>query len=1099
MKETVANEKIFYRQSQDALQEKLSLHAQDDIYILTRQPLDIARWRNLLHLWQREKDKQEVLLATQLFTVRDFLRKQTAPFQLADFEAVSPLQLQHLIEQLLKEEQGKEILEKFSASLLFPGFSKELARLYSLSHWHNNLKEILPRSHKENIHYLYNFFRYIDKSLESRNLLHEAELLRRITSKQKPQPNHKQKVIFWLFPFTLEKQEQQKLLFLNRVQTYQWVLFGDSLSSMKKIQKPENGQKNLLNFLEVLDSEKRLTQVDIPVKQEIQTQNMHVVSVNSDQAEADLAVRQTIRLLQQGVSREKIIILYSKESLASTLRLAFFKADVPVNLPERKKIALNEEGKFFSLLFVLCANMPLSRQELAEFFSSPFLNRRAFAEIAEGYLYPLAWKNYILQELPLQKQRPSQFYSFIKNNKYNEGSPYTESKNHLAAALKQLADEFAEPALDAPSVWVEQARELLSCYCISGVSLQENFRARFLKNLKAVARFLDNFAKLDKVYAKTLSSQVFVQKFLGDFEEVIVSFEGSIDNPEQDSYQQNAEIYCRPLREGIASFVDYAIVCGLNESVFPYREKGAELFENKDLQEKLQWFSAPEEKIFSLRQSLAMVQKEILFVYRFDDSKGPSRVIFSLLQEKYPQSDDITKNYKKSLLEKVPTLVYYAGKEPQWPNDGAFSFLKDMPKLQDEIYANNRESGKKNQSLYQQLAQWKYQDNVFSTQNFSYLGNLKLNTEDFANFREMSVSAFEDLASCPQKFLFKNIFRLQDVEQQEFSFLITALEKGNYFHALAEEVFKAIQAKLGKCTYRDLQQKFSLREWQELLTEKSEIVRQKFFAVTGDSFSIQSGLLENLQKKSFAFLNNFYQNLDLPLKKTSISLASFRPLLIEQKFENLQIGNFILKGKIDRVDIDEENKKILLIDYKTGKHLNNGLLQRWNFFDAIQIAFYMLAVIQNKKEFLGNIDISEYSISAVYWHVFSDAYQAVCPTDSKSKKEENLKYFSLPKTINLVKNIDEFSQNIFSENINNKLSLLDEILQKQQFFSVFDEIEKVVGDKANKYKSSPCLFCRFFFACDASPSATAQQRFFNGTSEKSLPWRYAQAFFAAQA
>jgi DNA helicase-2/ATP-dependent DNA helicase PcrA len=77
--------------------------------------------------------------------------------------------------------------------------------------------------------------------------------------------------------------------------------------------------------------------------------------------------------------------------------------------------------------------------------------------------------------------------------------------------------------------------------------------------------------------------------------------------------------------------------------------------------------------------------------------------------------------------------------------------------------------------------------------------------------------------------------------------------------------------------------------------------------------------------------------------------------------QNCHLGEAKLTGKIDRLKVDEENKKVSVCDYKTGKHIydwnssnSHQQIKIWKYRN--QLLFYKL-LVESSRSFAGKYQV----------------------------------------------------------------------------------------------------------------------------------------------
>ncbi|MBA4310082.1 MAG: hypothetical protein C0425_07060, partial [Chlorobiaceae bacterium] len=180
---------------------------------------------------------------------------------------------------------------------------------------------------------------------------------------------------------------------------------------------------------------------------------------------------------------------------------------------------------------------------------------------------------------------------------------------------------------------------------------------------------------------------------------------------------------------------------------------------------------------------------------------------------------------------------------------------------------------------------------------------------EYFNERQFSASQLETFASCPYKFFAEKILRpnfvsdpSEDIEANEFGSLIHEILKV-YYQSVKEEKIDLI-----KTSANDLINKiFSI----------AEKVISDFNLTSPLAFYDREKILGISGIKSDSILYRFI------LKEKDVIKSGFIPFLFEIDFDSKDLNmngikNGVLKGKIDRIDVNHEKKLYRVIDYKTG-------------------------------------------------------------------------------------------------------------------------------------------------------------------------------------
>jgi len=227
-----------------------------------------------------------------------------------------------------------------------------------------------------------------------------------------------------------------------------------------------------------------------------------------------------------------------------------------------------------------------------------------------------------------------------------------------------------------------------------------------------------------------------------------------------------------------------------------------------------------------------------------------------------------------------------------------------------------------------------------------YSGNIKtgLSTEltkklDKLSQHQFSATQLETYAKCPYKYFAERILKLSPIEEPSEE--LEALELGSLLHVILYEFYTSLEEKditLKSCNDTEF------KEAKKLLFAIAEKRFSKIHTDSVFSFYEKEKLLGFNNKKENSLLYKF-------LLEERNSDDGFIPEYFELAFGNInddnlpdsefKIDDVNLRGKIDRVDINETRDAIKIIDYKLGgtkpssSDLQRGL--------SLQLPLYLFA------------------------------------------------------------------------------------------------------------------------------------------------------------
>jgi ATP-dependent helicase/nuclease subunit B len=246
--------------------------------------------------------------------------------------------------------------------------------------------------------------------------------------------------------------------------------------------------------------------------------------------------------------------------------------------------------------------------------------------------------------------------------------------------------------------------------------------------------------------------------------------------------------------------------------------------------------------------------------------------------------------------------------------------------------------------------------------------------------REFSATQLETYAKCPYKFFLENILRIQTVEEPLEE--LEAFEFGSLIHSILFEFYSKLKNRgivLKNCSEKDFKMsekvlfEIATRKFNELAlnSELAFYEREKLFGLNGNKRnSILYKFLLEERGNDDGYIPAFFELGFGKLKNNNTEQ-------IPDKKE-IKIGDIKFRGKIDRIDLNEKNKTLKVIDYKLGgtkptiEDLKEGL--------SLQLPLYLFAA----KELISAHFKDEYKPAGA--EIFSLKY---------SKKDFGIKSVSL--------------------------------------------------------------------------------------------------------
>ena len=185
---------------------------------------------------------------------------------------------------------------------------------------------------------------------------------------------------------------------------------------------------------------------------------------------------------------------------------------------------------------------------------------------------------------------------------------------------------------------------------------------------------------------------------------------------------------------------------------------------------------------------------------------------------------------------------------------------------------------------------------------------------------EFSATQLENYAKCPYKYFVENVLRLETITEPVEE--LEAFEYGSLIHTILYEFYTKLKEKgiiLSNCpdddfkTAENLLFKIAGQKFDELKLspELSFYEREKLLGINNRrTQSLLYKFLEEERTNDSGYIPSFFELSFGKVKNQSKSSKKFN--------ESVNAGKIKLKGKIDRIDINEEEKTLKVVDYKLG-------------------------------------------------------------------------------------------------------------------------------------------------------------------------------------
>lgn len=185
---------------------------------------------------------------------------------------------------------------------------------------------------------------------------------------------------------------------------------------------------------------------------------------------------------------------------------------------------------------------------------------------------------------------------------------------------------------------------------------------------------------------------------------------------------------------------------------------------------------------------------------------------------------------------------------------------------------------------------------------------------------EFSATQLENYAKCPYKYFLENLLRIETINEPVEE--LEAFEYGSLIHKILYEFYTKLKEKnivLFNCSdadYKNAEEllfKITERRFEDLKLnpELSFYEREKLLGINGKrTQSLLYKFLETERENDSGYIPEFFELSFGKVRNDEKSSKKFR--------NSVTTGRVKLKGKIDRIDINDEEKTLKVIDYKLG-------------------------------------------------------------------------------------------------------------------------------------------------------------------------------------
>jgi ATP-dependent helicase/nuclease subunit B len=661
------------------------------------------------------------------------------------------------------------------------------------------------------------------------------------------------------------------------------------------------------------------------------------INALSREEEIELIAKEIKRLLHNDkVEPEKICIVFNLiRNYSTIIRDRFAVYGIPFNLTDRFSLSTSPPVKSLLGLLEILEN-DFYYKNIFRAFSSGFLGSMGIEisdllktsvelKIVSGYEN---WMNKIVTAISELSSPDEQKNNDDKLRSYKKAKSELEKINSL---LKPFADklnpeEFRENILaliyklDLPAILLQATSDVV-----------ENDAIAFNSFIK----MLDEVANLNKL--EFGSEEKFTLHFYLNQLRTTAAFT-RYNIPEKPGYG----VQITTLNEIRGLSFDYLFIGGLNDGDLPTRFTPEIFFSGSFAREEMQH---QVEQRYLFYQSLCTWKKKLFLSFPQTDDKR-ELVQSSFLQDfnSLFEAKEISKeDFKNEIYSKEELLELLGKITPEQRSE-----FKLPTEINVDIDTINHSIEIDKKRIEEPFGESEFSG--FISKDISDELKDKLNKISEGEF---SATQLENYAKCPYKYFVENILRLETIKEPVEE--LEAFEYGSLIHTILYEFYTKLKEKgieLSGCSEEEFRTAFDIlfglaeRKFDELnlSPEYSFYEREKLLGINGRrSQSLLYKFLEEERKSDSGYVPEFFE-------------LSFGNVRHEEKFskkfkEGVAAGKVKLKGKIDRIDINEGEETLKVVDYKLGgtKPTAEDLLTGI----SLQLPLYLFAAKELIKRELG--------------------------------------------------------------------------------------------------------------------------------------------------
>lgn len=647
------------------------------------------------------------------------------------------------------------------------------------------------------------------------------------------------------------------------------------------------------------------------------------IIASSPQQEIELIAKEIKTLItQKDVSPDSICLAFNLISdHASIVRDIFYEYSIPFNLTDR--FSLSESPPIISLInFIEILENNFYYKNIFRAFSgrwidvedidlSNLLRVSSNLKIVAGYRNWMESLQRVVDEIELN--------DVDENNNYLPIEFYKKAIEDIKQ-INRLLSPFREK--QTLSGFNEELKKLIFTLGFSNRLLNDH--SNYIeKNVKALTVFIET---LDELFMLLIDEFGSGKKFSLSFflDQIKTALQFTRYNIKE---RHGSGVLVTSVNEIRGLRFDYLFIGGLVDGEFPTRYQPEIFFSGSYKKDE---YKHIREERYHFYQALCTANKGLYLTYPLKNEKKeytPSTFICDF-ERLFLMSESSAADYENLIYSKSELLKHIS----QIDIKKDFTFLDefgiDSNKIIMDLEIDDiRQKNPGTDSPY----------TGFIFEHISEAAKEKL-SEQYQ--KQYSASQLEEYAKCPFQYFLKRILLLEAIEEPSEE--LESFELGSIVHSILFDFYKSIKEKniiLSKCddeTFKKAEKfLFSIAEKKiEKMHLNSPSVfyeKEKIFGIGGSNRnSILYKFLEEERNNDDGYLPQYFE----------LEFGTFKKI-INNGENDLFVGTVKVRGKIDRIDIDSEQKRFKVIDYKLGgkkptvNELLNGI--------SLQLPLYLYA------------------------------------------------------------------------------------------------------------------------------------------------------------